>query len=566
MWIQERSTDESLVVLRDVARVCASSGGEISSYLYSLVRSEKYSDLLEYNFDYLTISDLNDLVYARQIQALFSKLEPLELPGVDRRYAAALKFAQSEVKCASTNRFLRRIRNVPCEGAAVHDKFLIAQRLIADVLGEVPDVETLKPSFGPGANTSVKGSLACPRVKLSAQLQCSNDISPYLSQYLETVPEWIKLHAHIETSESFVVDVDVVPGRLMFVPKNAKTNRCIIVEPLLNSFFQKGVGSYIRGRLKTRSRVDLRDQSINQRLALKGSITGSLATVDLSSASDTISSELVWDLLPYDWACFLDSLRTSHVSVSRIDAPAFSEGGVDLPSDGVIKMEKFSSMGNGFTFELESLIFWALARAYCSSEGHDVSEISVYGDDIIIPTKAFTGFSSFLSLCGFDVNLSKSYGSGNFRESCGSDYYSGFDIRPYYQKTLVSDRTLYSMHNWFMRRGERELAAVCIRHIRDQDNLLYGPDGFGDGHLIGSHQLRRNRQLIRSGWGGGYFDTYTLRPRRFKKPLPGDAVLPVYSVYTRSGAESPTDPDVIRGSRGYAKISIYTLTEMIFGK
>ena len=52
-----------------------------------------------------------------------------------------------------------------------------------------------------------------------------------------------------------------------------------------------------------------------------------------------------------------------------------------------IELNMFSSMGNAFTFELESLIFWAIANAvcYCSgSRGH----ISVYGDDIIVPSGA----------------------------------------------------------------------------------------------------------------------------------------------------------------------------------
>jgi len=389
---------------------------------------------------------------------------------------------------------------------------------------------------------------------------------PSVQDFLMEVPAWAAAFAISESENSWVVPVAVAEGKLMFVPKNAKTDRSIVIEPILNAFFQKGYGCYIRNRL-ARFGVNLRDQSRNQSLACVGSMDGSLATVDLSAASDSISYELVWSLLPYDWAERLSQLRTRYVSLPLgLQNPLLrvrSGDGRGTPFVGnVIELEKFSSMGNGFTFELESLLFYAIACGVCTSLHLPTCDVSVYGDDIIIPSAAYSRLHEVLSYCGFTVNQTKSFSDGPFRESCGSDYHKGFDIRPFYQKSLVSDRSLYTMHNWFMRHGERELALIAESFIKGEK--LRGPDGYGDGHLIGSFRLRTNRLIKRSQWCGGYFDSFTLKPARFCGPLPGDSVLPVYSVYTRSGEADATDPDIVRGSRGYAKISIYTLSDRIF--
>ena len=139
-----------------------------------------------------------------------------------------------------------------------------------------------------------------------------------------------------------------VNGNVMFtVPKNSEIDRCACKEPDLNMFLQKGFGNQIRYLLKKKAGVDLNNQLINRELARVGSVDGSLMTVDLSSASDSVTSALVGRLLPPDWFWYLDLVRSP---VTMID------GEVHLN-------EMFSSMGNGFTFELESLLFYAITRA-----------------------------------------------------------------------------------------------------------------------------------------------------------------------------------------------------------
>jgi len=581
MWITPRTPSESLEILDTLSELTLSNffvehGTECTDYreIAEAVRVKDYLKLVNYELDYERLNrefvDQDGVYLLRQVLAFYAKLDFLDL-GYNRKVVAAQKFIEAEQQCLNTNNKLafhaRRPNNIP---SSVHSIHFAAIGKIASILGVVPEIDDLKCVFGPGANTSVKGAVACPRAKLSAPLACSNELaeSGYLSEVLNSVPHWTELHYDtcdsdlqcdvdsLQSSAAAKVSVEVHPGKVVFVPKSAKTDRTICVEPLLNSFLQKGIGTYMRERL-ARHGIDLSNQTNNQHLAMVGSATGGYATIDLSSASDCVSRELVWSLLPYSWGELLDSARTGDVHLPK-------EFGEFASRD--VHLQKFSSMGNAYTFELETLIFYALASSVyeqihkrpCKGSG----EVFVYGDDIVVPTDCYELTQEVLEYYGFTLNKGKSFCSGPFRESCGADFYFGSQIRPFYQKTLVSDRTLYTMHNFFIRNGEKRLAD-CVKSYCKSPKL-YGPDGYGDGHLIGDHSLRLSRSDRRKGWCGGYFDTYTLKPRFYKKLLVGDAVLPVYSIYVRSGEMGPTDPNRVRGTQGYTKIAIYTLGQTIF--
>jgi hypothetical protein len=162
-------------------------------------------------------------------------------------------------------------------------------------------------------------------------------------------------------------------------------------------------------------------QSYHKLLARLGSLFGNLATIDLSNASDTVCINLVKLLLPSAWFEALFALRSPHTFIAGHWA----------------KLEKFSSMGNGFTFELESLIFWALDKtvSYFSSIS---SVVSVYGDDIIVHTDIAHDLVYVLSVFGFTTNPDKSFIDGPFRESCGGHYHNGSDITPFYIREPLS--------------------------------------------------------------------------------------------------------------------------------
>lgn len=541
-WIKYQSVSESLEVIGTIASACAELGGPVSKHLYSLALLKNYQALVDFDIDYGTI-DVNDAVYARQILGLFSK-NPMIPLDVDRTAVALDRFHKSEAMCLETNnRFRFGCPHKGIVASILHG----ASRKIANILGPVPSLEAFSFAFGPGANTNVVGGRANFRNKLSAPLTCSSNFASVAEDFLAEVPLWMAHHnVGSEEYDSFFVEITVSAGKLMFVPKNAKTDRSIVVEPLLNSFFQKGVGGYMKNRL-LRFNCNLYDQKRNQDLALKGSVSGDLATIDLSMASDCLARNLVADLLPPEWFAVLDGLRTPDVEYKGTR----------------YTLEKFSSMGNGYTFELESLIFYALSLAVCDHLHVKTQDVSVFGDDIIVPTTAYALLADVLRYCGFSVNLEKSFSSGAFRESCGADYLSGFSVRPFYLKTRVSERILFCMHNWFVRHGEYQLAAITHR-MTNPTYRLYGPDGYGDGHLLGSFSLTQNRDMRRRGWEGGTFHTYRLKSLKKSEVLPGDWLLPSYCVYTRAGEQDPYDPDIIRGSKGYEKSQIYTFTTSVF--
>jgi hypothetical protein len=149
----------------------------------------------------------------------------------------------------------------------------------------------------------------------------------------------------------------------------------------MNIYVQKGIGGVIRNRLRSIG-INLDDQTKNQRLAKIGSFSGRLATIDLSMASDCISRLIVEKLIRSDWLLALGQCR-SPIGV--------------LPSGRKIFYQKYSSMGNGYTFELETLIFLSLAYAWARLHGEDVDRISVYGDDIIVPSTMAEGFCGLLT-------------------------------------------------------------------------------------------------------------------------------------------------------------------------
>jgi hypothetical protein len=206
----------------------------------------------------------------------------------------------------------------------------------------------------------------------------------------------------------------------------------------------------IRARLFRFAGIDLDHGHIEHgKLAREGSLTGCYATIDLSSASDTVADNLVKLLLPPAWYDLLDSLRSPYTSV-----------------DGKwVKLEKFSSMGNGFTFELETLLFWAISSE-CQAP-YDEHQVRVYGDDIIVPTESAKDVVGALSYFGFSCNKEKTFVEGAFRESCGSDYFQGVAVRPYYLEGFPNEPS-----EWIaLANGIRRLANQDRRFPRRWDDL-----------------------------------------------------------------------------------------------
>jgi len=528
-WASEQSLEDTLSVLRDIATVLSSRTGPYRAPLVDLLERGDFMGLARFD-DWLYASSpevpVHNHLAARQVVALFSKLGPLGDPAEKERLAYG-KFIEAEAQCRASNEFFHLLSSGRVSAHPdVMRQLLAARRKIRRILGSCPSLSDLALRFGPGATVDIRKTEAFPTAKFAAGIGCSEDVlaSGLLPGALREVPHWTSAHDSLWSidDDGFLVEtvnVEVQVGKLVFVPKNAKIHRSVVVEPCLNTFFQAGIGDWMAGRLRSFG-IDIRDQKRNQRAARSGSLDGGLATIDLSSASDTVSKGIVKFLLPPEWFRLLSAFRTSKVAYG----------------DTIHDQAKFSSMGNGFTFPLETLIFHSLA-ASCPFG----NEVLAYGDDIICRSDAYDDVVRLLEVCGFSVNLDKSYSEGPFRESCGADYYRGINIRPFYQRSLVSGRSLFLLHNFFRRNLDDEVADAILCHIPEPIRL-WGPDGYGDGHLVGRPvALTRSRRLSRVGFGGYFFETYSSVPRSFRSPYPGDYVSPLYSVYARGVIPVPNE-------------------------
>lgn len=368
------------------------------------------------------------------------------VPASVRRRNAIEKWLTAERTNASTNDRFRTmdpywniLPRVPLKKFVEH-----ARRIVSRVLGTLSD-DIVLGSFSGGATTSRRRTDGHPAFKFSDKADVTEECMPYLDVLFR--------QAHLFREYGLFSSLSEVKGAVLFtVPKKTEIDRCACKEPDINMFLQKGVGSHIRRRL-LKFGINLNDQSINRGLAKQGSIDDSLATLDLSSASDTICVEVVRTLLPDDWFLYLNDIRSQSVLV-----------------DGeLIRTEMFSSMGNGFTFELESLLFWALMRTTAYFEGVS-GIISVYGDDIIIPSGMCNMACFVLKSFGFSVNESKSFSSGPFRESCGGHYHNGVDVTPFYLKkdpALLTDviRVTNQLRRWLVADPARQYILPAMYDI-----------------------------------------------------------------------------------------------------
>jgi hypothetical protein len=437
--------------------------------VWLLFRENEHNQLvnLECNPDnYLKAVDFRDAYQATKLLSKFTSLKLL----TNKRDVALQKWKLAEDKCRLTNQSLSDPMFFFKHG--VESILFRSIRKIQTILGKFDAKAWVDAcDFGPGVTTVVKG---CD-TSHARKFQNESGASPRLITFIDSA--WKDVYPN------WPVQLKPEPSnKVITVPKNAKEDRTISVEPGINLWFQKGIGLLLRKRL-LRVGLDLNEKTKlrkrNQHLAELASKTGELATVDFSSASDTISKQLVEILLPPDWYHAMVLSRSSH----------------GLLENETYKYEKFSSMGNGFTFELETLIFYALSLSCCEAECESTENVSVYGDDVIIPVSVFKLFSKVSELCGFTVNLAKSYSQGMFRESCGDHWFGGIDCKPFYLREILKyDTDVYKVANGLRRLAHRRNSCGCDRAFLRPWRLLRKSvpanrrclisEGYGDGGFI----------------------------------------------------------------------------------
>jgi len=246
-------------------------------------------------------------------------------------------------------------------------------------------------------------------------------------------------------------DAEFVQGsRFSFVPKDDTSSRLIAIEPSLNMFYQLGLGRLLEERLVSFFGLDITSQpQINQEAARFGSVTDNLATLDLSNASDSLGLPMLSWALPKHIFALLSALRSP---IGELEGEP-------------LELHMVSTMGNGFTFPLETLVFSCIVvsaiksfrlkpiRPYRALPPEFLSDESlagywgVFGDDIICHKRVALRVTRLLDLLGFEVNRDKSFVEGPFRESCGRDFFKGHDVRGVYIKRLDNTEARYAAIN-----------------------------------------------------------------------------------------------------------------------
>jgi hypothetical protein len=297
--------------------------------------------------------------------------------------------------------------------------------LCADVFSRV-DLRifsgNIRPKHGPGSTAErIRGNSKFRQREWPVRLENTFPALEYITSGWKDFP----ILEHV----NFLEPCAERPVRVITVHKTLKAPRIIAIEPVAMQYTQQAVLECFMDELKgddiLSQFIKFDDQSFNQALARKGSIDGSLATLDLSEASDRVSNQLVRAML----ANFPHFAEAVDASRSRK---------ADVPGFGVIRLAKFASMGSALCFPMEALTFLTLVFLGIQKELNlplnrqiiqsFVGQVCIFGDDIIIPDRFVSATVDVLEAFGFRVNTNKSFWNGKFRESCGGDYYGGHDV------------------------------------------------------------------------------------------------------------------------------------------
>lgn len=407
---------------RDVEQVvislCDALNSPMGQRVKSLVLSRDWRDLTSLRVD-PTLYTLPQSYFQDAIAVdLLRKCQGLDT-GIDLNAAAMQSFQDGEKKCFLTNsRFHAFLQGFPPEERVVSDHLDRVQKIVGDILGRAP--AGVRGRFGPGTVFELKGCPSTVPDKIDTTPHLYHNSWPWLVPWAGTA--W----ASACVSHEYVREPKFVRGnRFATAPKDATTHRTIAIEASLPGFYQLGVGAEIRSRLSACA-IDLdHGQALHREMARVASQSGDWATIDIRNASNTVALEAVRFALAKSpgWRDLLESLRAPCTEI---------EGRWK-------RLEMFSSMGNGYTFELETLLFYAVSVAACNKNPRTAAlqrDVLVYGDDIIVRTRHCQKVLAALRYWGFEANVAKTFVNGPFRESCGGDFFAGKPVRAHFLKEL----------------------------------------------------------------------------------------------------------------------------------
>jgi hypothetical protein len=318
----------------------------------------------------------------------------------------------------------------------------------------------LLPKHGPGSTADrLLGNKKYLQQEWTTRLE---GIFPFLDYVLPS-PSYKEELEHVDFREP---DAER-PVRVIAVPKTQKTPRIIAIEPTCMQFMQQAISKQLVQKLESKilfngvkhrvenpafSFVGFRSQDPNREMARIGSRKQTLATLDMSEASDRVSNQHV-KLLCKWWPTLSAAIQATRSLKA------------DVLGHGIIPLAKFASMGSALCFPVEAMVFTTIvfmaleAQANTQFTLSDIKsfrgQVRVYGDDIVVPVHCVDHVIPYLEAFGLKVNKDKSFWNGKFRESCGGDYYDGEWVTPVRVRTdLPSSRE----------RAEEVISTVSLRN------------------------------------------------------------------------------------------------------
>jgi len=277
-------------------------------------------------------------------------------------------------------------------------------------------------------------------------------------------------------------------ARVVCVPKDFKSLRTICVEPKEFQFGQQGLWTVLRYIIHqhplTRRSINFDDQTLNMRACKDPNV----ATIDLKDASDRVSLKLCRLLFPKEFFRLVTRYRSRGLSVNG----------------QVLKPTCYASMGSALCFPIETLVFWAIARASIHPETRNKT-LRVFGDDIVCPKEDARFIIKALESCGLVVNKLKTCIDTPIRESCGAYFYKEVDVRVVrFQNSRCESvpawtALISNCQQLFDHQLSRTSYAMLL-HLKDYWHVPFGffglpksPDGY-------SCQSRWNADLQRTEW------------------------------------------------------------------
>jgi len=373
-----------------------------------------------------------------------------------------------EAKNKSTNLALSRLASQPSWYAEFPNNSVYLLVKVRNILRSLLDSKNslvdFQAKFGPGStadgNSTISEKLsAVADVYLAVRVFFPNS---YMPLWFRVSPKLqIFFIANYTMIHFYRLFGERIPSQGTIVPKTAVKGRFIASEPTVLGYLSMAVADYIdmsvgRRRLQGISFVS---QKRNQEFAKLASTSQYFCTVDLSSASDLISKRLFVELFPP----FLHDI----INLLMTDSIAFN--------GYIIRKQRLASMGNGITFRVLALVCYCCSLASvmdtlgCSLFEAD-SYVSIFGDDICLPSQSYGRLTEYLTLMGLVVNNEKSFVKTRFAESCGHHYYDGLLVTPSYLRSLPFSSVACAScvdHTRVLRtRGFHESAKIWESYLR----------------------------------------------------------------------------------------------------